>query len=125
MTEGYAPLRSQIAESMKKKHNIGREFDQVLITSGAQQVMDLAAKSLCNEGDVVICEAPSFIGALNTFRSYNARLRGIPLESDGMNMEELEKALREETKVRFIYTIPNFQNPAGVTMSMEKTPQAL
>lgn len=120
VTEGYTPLRDKIADYMKKTHNIGRESDTVLVTSGAQQVMDLTAKSLCNEGDVVLCEAPSFIGALNTFRSYNVRLRGVPLEDDGMNMEELEKALQEETRVRFIYTIPNFQNPAGVTMSMEK-----
>lgn len=120
VTEGYTPLRDKIADYMKKTHGIGRDFDTVLVTSGAQQVMDLTAKSLCNEGDVVLCEAPSFIGALNTFRSYNVRLRGVPLEDDGMNMEELEKALREETRVRFIYTIPNFQNPAGVTMSMEK-----
>lgn len=120
VTEGYTPLRETIAGSMRKKHRVGREFDRVLVTSGAQQVMDLAAKSLCNEGDVVLCEAPSFIGALNTFRSYNARLRGIPLEDDGMNMKELERALKEETRVRFIYTIPNFQNPASVTMSMEK-----
>lgn len=123
ITEGYAPLRSQLGSYMKEKHHVGREFDQVLITSGAQQVMDLATKSLCNEGDVIICEAPSFIGSLNTFRSYNARLRGVPMEHDGMNMAELEKALQEETRVKFIYTIPNFQNPAGVTMSWEKRKQ--
>lgn len=120
ITEGYAPLREQLTEYMKKKHHIGRDFDMLLVTSGAQQVMDLATKSLCNEGDVVLCEAPSFIGALNTFRSYRARLRGIPVEPDGINLEELERALKEESRVRFIYTIPNFQNPAGVTMSMEK-----
>ena len=123
VTEGYTPLRAQISAYMKEKHNVGRDFDDILITSGAQQVMDLAAKSLCNEGDTVICEAPSFIGSLNTFRSYNAHLRGIPMEQDGMNMAELEKALREETRVRFIYTIPNFQNPSGITMSMEKRRQ--
>ncbi len=123
ITEGYAPLRDRMTQYMKTAHNIGRPFDQLLITSGAQQVMDLAAKSLCNEGDVVLCEAPSFIGALNTFRSYKARLRGIPMESDGMDMAELEKALREEANVRFIYTIPNFQNPSGITMSMEKRRQ--
>ena len=69
--------------------------------------MDLTTKSLCNEGDVVICEAPSFIGSLNTFRSYNARLRGVPMESDGMDMNELERALKEEPRAKFIYTIPN------------------
>ncbi len=123
VTEGYTPLRVQISAYMKEKHNVGRDFDDILITSGAQQVMDLAAKSLCNEGDTGICEAPSFIGSLNTFRSYNAHLRGIPMEQDGMNMAELEKALKEETRVRFIYTIPNFQNPSGITMSMEKRRQ--
>nr|WP_319487359.1 PLP-dependent aminotransferase family protein [uncultured Caproiciproducens sp.] len=123
ITEGYEPLRRQLTSYMKKTHGVGRGFDNILITSGAQQVMDLATKSLCNEGDVIICEAPSFIGSLNTFRSYNARLRGIPMESDGMNMAELEKALNEETRVKFIYTIPNFQNPSGITMSREKRKQ--
>ena len=105
---------------MKEQYHVGREFDDILITSGAQQIMDLATKSLCNEGDVVICEAPSFIGSLNTFRSYNGRLRGIPMDKDGMNMEQLEQALKEEKNVKFIYTIPNFQNPSGITMSFEK-----
>ena len=105
---------------MKQKHNIGRDFDSLLITSGAQQVMDLATKALCNEGNTVICEAPSFIGSLNCFRSYNAKLRGIPVQADGMDVDELERALQEEKNVRFIYTIPNFQNPAGVTMSLAK-----
>lgn len=120
ITEGYTPLRDRLTEYMKTEHGAGRCFDQLIITSGAQQVMDLAAKSLCNEGDVVLCEAPSFIGALNTFRSYRARLRGIEMEPDGMNLEQLEQALKEESRVRFIYTIPNFQNPSGITMSLEK-----
>lgn len=123
VTEGYQPLRDQLTAYMKRKHHIGRDFDNILITSGAQQIMDLATKSLLNEGDVVLCEAPSFIGSLNTFRSYSARLRGIEMEADGMNMAELEKALAEEKNVRFIYTIPNFQNPAGITMSWEKRKQ--
>ena len=120
VTEGYTPLRERISTYMKQKHNIGRDFDSLLITSGAQQVMDLATKALCNEGDTVICEAPSFIGSLNCFRSYNAKLRGIPVQADGMDVDELERALQEEKNVRFIYTIPNFQNPAGVTMSLAK-----
>jgi 2-aminoadipate transaminase len=123
VTEGYTPLRTQILSDMKKKHNTGRDFDDILITSGAQQVMDLSAKALCNEGDTVICEAPSFIGSLNTFRSYNVNLRGIPMEQDGMDMNELEKALKEEPRARFIYTIPNFQNPSGITMSLQKRKQ--
>ena len=120
ITEGYAPLRARLKTYMKSKYGIGTENDDLLITSGAQQIMDLASKSLINEGDVVICEAPSFIGSLNTFRSYNCRLRGVEIESDGINISELEKALSEEKNVKFIYTIPNFQNPSGVTMSLEK-----
>ncbi len=120
VTEGYAPLRETLKAYMKNKHNIGRDFDELVVTSGAQQVMDLATKSLVNEGDTVICEAPSFIGSLNAFRTYRARLCGIPLESDGMNLQALENALKTEKNVRFIYTIPNFQNPSGVTTSLEK-----
>lgn len=120
LTEGYTPLRDYLKKYMKDKYGIGSENDRLIITSGAQQVMDLAAKSLCNEGDVVICEAPSFIGSLNSFRSYNAKLVGVPVESDGINTEILEEKLKTEKNVRFIYVIPNFQNPSGVTMSLEK-----
>lgn len=123
VTEGYAPLRTRVAEYMKEKHNIGRDFDSLIITSGAQQVMDLATKALCNFGDTVICETPSFIGSLNCFRSYGVQLRGVPVEADGMNMEILEQKLKENKNVRFIYTIPNFQNPSGATMSLEKRKQ--
>lgn len=120
VTEGYSPLRTYMKDYMKTHHNVGTDADEILITSGAQQIMDLASKSLLNEGDVVICENPSFIGSLNTFRSYNTRLVGVEVEADGMNMEKLEEALKNEPKAKFIYTIPNFQNPSGVTMSLEK-----
>lgn len=125
ISEGYTPLRDTLKKYMKEKHGIGKDFDELIITSGAQQVMDLTAKSLINEGDVVICEAPSFIGSLNTFRSYNAKLVGVDVESDGMNIEKLEKALKENENAKFIYTIPNFQNPSGVTMSLEKRKKLL
>ena len=120
VTEGYPQLRETLKEYMKSHHNVGRDFDDILITTGAQQIMDLATKSLVNEGDVVITEAQSFIGSLNTFRSYNAKLVGVKIDDDGMNMEELEKALQTHKNTRFIYTIPNFQNPSGITMSLEK-----
>lgn len=120
VSEGYTPLRNHITDYMKKEHNIGREFDDILITTGAQQIMDLCSKAIVNEGDIVICEAPSFIGSLNTFRSYNAKLVGVKVEPDGMSIEGLEKALNTNPAAKFIYTIPNFQNPSGVTMSLEK-----
>lgn len=120
VSEGYQPLRDTIADWIKNKENIGTDDDTVLILSGATQVMDLVTKVLCNEGDTVICEEPSFIGSLNCFRSYGCRLKGVPVEADGMDMDALEKALDETDKVKFIYTIPNFQNPSGATMSLEK-----
>lgn len=120
VTEGYPPLKAAILEDMKRRYTIGREFDEIIITSGAQQVMDLATKVLCNEGDVILCESPSFIGSLNSFRAYKTVLKGVEMERDGMNLEKLEDALKTEKNVRFIYTIPNFQNPSGTTMSFEK-----
>jgi 2-aminoadipate transaminase len=119
-TEGYQPLRDRLTSYLKEKHNIGRESDNILITSGAQQVVELVAKVLCNRGDAVICEAPSFIGSLNSFRSLGGKLIGVPVEDDGMDMDALEQALKTNSNVKFIYTIPNFQNPSGITMSMAK-----
>lgn len=123
ISEGYTPLRDTIKAYMANKYGVGGENDDIIITSGAQQVIDLVAKVLVNEDDVVISEAPSFIGALNTFRSYKGRLVGVEVESDGMNMEMLENALKKEKNAKVIYTIPNFQNPSGVTMSLQKRKQ--
>ena len=120
VSEGYTPLRDTLKAYLKDKHDIGTEDDELIIVSGAQQVMDLAAKTFLNEGDVLVCEAPSFVGALNTFRSYNTELVGVPVDPDGMNMEALEKTLDENPRAKLIYTITNFQNPSGVTMSLEK-----
>lgn len=121
VTEGYGPLREQIAERMKSKYGVGREnVDDLIVVSGGQQCIDLAAKCLLNEGDTVVCENPSFVGALNAFRSYGARLAGVPMDEGGMDMEALEQALRTEKTVRLIYTIPTFQNPMGVTLAAER-----
>ncbi|MCI1965071.1 MAG: PLP-dependent aminotransferase family protein [Oscillospiraceae bacterium] len=119
-TEGYTPLRRHLTEYLKEKSGIGTERDDLIITSGAQQIMDLFAKSVIDTGDTVLCESPSFLGALNTYRSYRAKLRGVPMEADGMSLEGLEQALKEEKRTKFIYTIPNFQNPTGATMSLAK-----
>ncbi|MBQ6153934.1 MAG: PLP-dependent aminotransferase family protein [Ruminococcus sp.] len=120
VSEGYQPLRDTLKEYLKNKHNIGTEDDELIIVSGAQQVMDIAAKTFLNEGDVLLCEAPSFVGALNTFRSYNTELVGVTVEPDGMDMDELEEKLKTYPNAKMIYTIPNFQNPSGVTMSLAK-----
>ena len=120
ITEGYPALREQIASRLKTKFNIDVDSNETIITTGGQQGIDLTAKVLCNEGDTVICENPSFIGALNAFRSYNINLVGVDLEEDGMNIDVLENALRSHPKTKLIYVIPTFQNPAGITASLEK-----
>lgn len=125
ITEGYTPLRNTMKEYMKEKHNSFSAEDELIITSGAQQVMDLMTKAFVEKGDTVISEAPSFIGSLNTFRSYGAHLVGVPVDDDGMNIEALENALKENPNTKFIYTIPNFQNPSGVTMSLKKRKEVL
>ncbi len=120
ITEGYMPLREQVKQRLKEKFSIGRHFDETIICSGGQQGIDLTCKVLCNENDVVICENPSFIGALNAFRSYNTRLVGVDIEEDGINLEKLEAALKNNKNAKMIYLIPTFQNPSGITMSLEK-----
>ncbi|MGN0601774.1 MAG: PLP-dependent aminotransferase family protein [Oscillospiraceae bacterium] len=119
ITEGYPKLREQLKERMAKEGNFDPERDDLIITSGAQQANELTAKVLCDEGDTLVCEAPSFIGSLNAFKSYNVDLQGVSLEEDGINIEELEKVLKEK-RVKLIYLIPNFQNPTGLTTSLEK-----
>ena len=120
VTEGYTPLRDRLKERMKKAGCFDENSDELIITSGAQQANELACKVLLNEGDTLFCEAPSFIGSLNAFKSYNVNLVGIPMEEDGMKLDALEEALRTANKPKLIYIIPNFQNPTGLCTSLEK-----
>ena len=120
ITEGYTPLRELVGKMLEERENICADFNDTIIVSGGQQGIELATKCLVNYGDTVIVEEPSFIGALNAFRSYGAKLVGIPVEDDGMNIEMLKKAVEENENVKLIYTIPTFQNPSGITMSVEK-----
>lgn len=120
VSEGYAPLRKQVADWLLKQENIGGDKDTVIITSGGTQVMDIATRILTSEGDTIICENPSFIGSLNAFRSHGCKLAGVPIDADGMNMDALEVIIRNHPEAKFIYTIPNFQNPGGTTLSLEK-----
>ena len=120
ITEGYGPLRESAKAFFNRDDQVSKVYDDIIITTGSQQIMDLLAKCVCNEGDIVISEDPSFLGALNSFRSNGATLVGVPVEEDGMNMEALEKAMQMKPTPKFLYVIPNFQNPMGTTMSLEK-----
>ncbi len=119
VTEGYAPLRELSKQRAKELGVYDDSIDELIITSGAQQAIDLTAKVLLEVGDGVIVEKPSFIGSLNSFRSYGAKLYDVDVEEDGLNISQVEEHLKNN-KIKFIYTIPTFQNPSGVTMSIEK-----
>ncbi len=119
ITEGYPKLRELVSKRLKRLYNIGAEDDDTIIVTGGQQGIELTCKVMCNEGDVVICENPSFIGALNAFRSLGAELKGVPLKDDGIDLEALEAALKANPKAKLLYVIPSFQNPAGITSTLE------
>lgn len=120
ITEGYTPLRDCLKESLASQNCFNADIDELIITSGAQQANELSCKVLLNEGDTLICEAPSFIGSINAFKSYNVNLVGVELEEDGINLEKLEETIKAEKNVKILYLIPNFQNPTGRTMSFAK-----
>ena len=119
-TEGYTPLREQLAQYMVRQ-GAQLSIENIMITSGSQQALDLLGKILINEGDHIVVESPTYLGALQAWNSYGARY--IPVRSDehGMVTEELEQALRQGPK--FIYALPNFQNPSGSTLLLERRKQ--
>lgn len=120
ITEGDNSFKEAAIKFLSRNEDIIKDYDSVMVTSGSQQIMDFLAKCLCNEGDLVVCENPSFLGALNSFKSNGAKLVGIEMENDGINIEKLEAVLSGKQKPKFIYLIPNFQNPTGITTSLEK-----
>ena len=119
-TEGFPPLRETLKSYYIKKHGFPKETDELITCSGGQQAADLVSKVLLNEGDQVLCEELSFVGVLNTFRAYGAKLVGVRMEPDGMNIEDLEKKIQASPRAKLIYIIPNFQNPTGFTTSLAK-----
>jgi 2-aminoadipate transaminase len=122
-TEGMAATVGCIVEVMAAE---GAAVDpaEVLVTTGGQQVLDLVCKTLIDPGDVIVAEAPTYPGAVPTFTAYEAHVEQIDVDSDGMPLDELERTLDrlqdEGRRPKFIYTVPNFQNPAGVTMSLPR-----
>jgi 2-aminoadipate transaminase len=116
-TEGYPPLREMIARHTAR-YGIEAKPENVLITSGSQQALDLIAKLLINPGDCLLVEAPTYLGALQAFNVFGAEYVSVPTDDDGVCTDQLEDALRSGPK--FMYILPNFQNPAGVTLSLER-----
>lgn len=119
-TEGFEPLRVKILDRMAKVKVNNLTTDNILITSGSQQGLDFMAKTFIDPGDVILCESPTYLGAINAFKAYEPRFVEIETDDDGMIIEDLERALKENENVKFIYVNPDFQNPSGRTMSIER-----
>jgi len=118
ISEGYVPLREFIVRKMGR-YGIVASVDNVLITTGSQQALDLVSRVLLDPGDVIIIEAPTFVGALQSFRAYQASYASVPLDDDGMLVDVLEQKI-VETHPKFMYVLPNFHNPGGVTLSRDR-----
>ena len=118
---GRPETRSLIAELMAEI-GVRLATDDIVVTAGAQQALDLLGKAFLDPGDVIITEGPTYVGALQAFSAYEPDIRCIPMDDDGMRVDLLEAELERlgPRGAKFIYTIPNFQNPAGVTMSPER-----
>ena len=119
-TDGFPRLREQIAQRMGEKNGIRTDADHILVTSGSQQGLDYSARVFLDEGDVVLMESPSYMGAINAFKACQPKFVEVPTDDGGMIMEELEKILATTERVKMIYVIPDFQNPTGRTWSLER-----
>ncbi|UQZ91267.1 aminotransferase [Deltaproteobacteria bacterium Smac51] len=120
ITEGNPPLRKWVAERLNRQYGLSLDIDNVLLTSGSQQCLDLAGKLFLDEGDLVLCESPTYLAAISAFRAYGCRFLEIETDDDGMVPESLERALKENDRARLIYAIPDFQNPSGRTWSLSR-----
>lgn len=124
--QGWEPLRQRIVDVMAPEHIKG-DPDNVVITTGSQQALDLVSEIFLDPGDVVLAEGPSYVGALGTFRAYQGEVVHVDMDHDGLIPEALAETIRrvraEGRTIKFLYTIPNFHNPGGVTLSAERRPQ--
>ncbi|MFZ5647772.1 MAG: PLP-dependent aminotransferase family protein [Bacillota bacterium] len=117
-TEGYPPLRRYISSAMGQK-GIAAGEDQILLTNGSQQALDLLARIFIDPGDAVLVESPSYLGALQVFAGYQARLVAVPSDEGGMVVESLERAIKENSP-KLIYLTPTFSNPTGIAMAADR-----
>lgn len=119
-TEGLPQLREKLAARMEAKNNIHTTADNIMITSGSQQGLDFAARVFVDEGDVILMESPSYLGAINAFKACSPTFMEVATDDGGMVMEDLDRILATTERVKMIYVIPDFQNPTGRTWSLER-----
>ena len=123
-TKGFTPLRLALARWMEKRYGIPTSKVEIMMVAGSQQALDLAGRVFINPGDLVVVEGPTYLAALQAFKYYDPEFISIPMDHDGMRVDLLEEKLRElkaqGKKVKFVYTVSTFQNPMGVTMSVDR-----
>lgn len=119
-TEGYRPLRDKIALRMNRTLGTAWTADNILITSGSQQGIDLAGKAFLDEGDVIFCESPSYLGAIQAFRAYGPEFVEVPTDHEGMDIAQLRELLQTTQRAKLIYVIPDFQNPTGRSWTLAR-----
>lgn len=118
LTEGFLPLKEAIAEKMGK-YGVAAEPQNILLTNGSQQALDLIGRIFIGRGDVIITGKPTYLGALQAFKVYRPKIIGVPVDDEGMQVDALGEVLKTE-KPKFIYVLPNFHNPMGVTLTLER-----
>lgn len=123
-TAGLLPLREYICNRLHTKYQMEIQPDDIIITTGSQQALDLIGKVFINKGDVVALEKPGYLGAIQAFSQYQPDFHAITLKEDGMDIDELEQVLKNKAP-KFLYVIPNYQNPTGISYSDEKRKQVL
>ena len=128
-TKGFTPLRVEIAEWLRRRYDVPISKVDIMIVSGSQQALDLIGRTFIDPGDIIIVEAPTYLAALQAFKYYEPKFIQIPLDDEGMRMDLLEEKLKElkaqGKKPKIVYTVPTFQNPAGVTMTKERRKRLL
>ena len=122
-TEGIASVRDYVSGRLAARENRAPAPAELMITSGGIDCMELVAKSYLDPGDVVVVEAPTYLGAIMAFRGYEADVRGVPVDADGMRVDLLAGQLAAGLRPKILYTIPDFQNPTGLTMTAERRPE--
>jgi len=127
-TRGYRPLLETIAGIMQRR-GVSTPIEQLLVTTGSQQGLDLVARVLIDPGDVILVELPTYVGAITAFRNVQASMVGVPQDADGIDVDALdatyERLRRDGRRVKFLYVVPNFQNPTGLLIGLSKRRQLL
>lgn len=117
---GVTALKQLILQRVAEREGVHADLDNVLVTTGSEQAIDLVGKAFVNPGDTVLVEDPTYLCALDVFRSYGANFVGVPMDEDGMRMDALEDALKAHPEAKLVYTVPNFQNPTGRTLPADR-----